>query len=92
MKRRWTFDIRDTRKNHKERAVAHTVRQSFFFIKKRMRFKFVNKIEFFSHFLPKRVDLFSKHVIMNENQSMSHKFIGSTASIRASQSIGGKRK
>ncbi|EEX77764.1 hypothetical protein SELSPUOL_01041 [Selenomonas sputigena ATCC 35185] len=57
-----------------------------------MRFKFMNKIEFFSYFLPKRVDLFSKRDIMNENQSWFHKFIGSTASIRAFQSIGGKRK
>ena len=52
----------------------------------------MNKIEIFSYFLPKRVDLFSERDIMNENQSISHKFIGSTASIRAFQSIGGKRK
>ena len=52
----------------------------------------MNKIGFFSYFLPKKVDLFSKRVIMSKNESEFHKFIGSTASIRASQSIGGKRK
>ena len=69
VKRRRVFNIRDSRKNYKERAVAHTVRQSFFFIKKWMRFKFMNKIGFFSCFLPERVDLFSKRVIMSKNES-----------------------
>ena len=52
----------------------------------------MNKIDFFSYFLPKRVDLFSKRVIMSKNESEFHKFIGNAALSRAFQNIGGKRK
>ena len=52
----------------------------------------MNKIGFFSYFLPKKVDLFSKRAIMSKDESEFHKLIGSMALSRAFQNIGGKRK